>query len=262
MALPLAVPAVLGIMRFAAQKGVQQAIKKYGREAYNAALGVAKDKGAKGQQVRSQLQKVAERSKEQASNIPKPVRDMMIPKGSNKTPARREAPMRAERDTPVTPKRESTRARVAERKERMAKGAERRKASETPSRRNVSATTAGVAGATAIASATTEKDNRKRSGSRTGGGRGDGAAEVRARRAQAQKEADVRRVKAATKARKTAAEGKAKGRTGGSTSKNYNVGVSKGGVSFKEAFRHFRNKGQKTFTWNGKKYTTKLKEEN
>ena len=41
--------------------------------------------------------------------------------------------------------------------------------------------------------------------------------------------------------------------------KNYNVGVSKGGVSFKEAFRHFRNKGAKTFTWNGKKYTTELK---
>ena len=43
--------------------------------------------------------------------------------------------------------------------------------------------------------------------------------------------------------------------------KNYNVGVSKGGVSFNEAFRHFRNKGAKTFTWNNKKYTTKLKEE-
>lgn len=41
--------------------------------------------------------------------------------------------------------------------------------------------------------------------------------------------------------------------------KNYNVGVSKGGVSFKEAFAHFRKKGAKTFTWNGKKYTTELK---
>ena len=40
--------------------------------------------------------------------------------------------------------------------------------------------------------------------------------------------------------------------------KNYNVGVSKGGVSFKEAFAHFRKKGAKTFTWNGKKYTTEL----
>jgi len=40
--------------------------------------------------------------------------------------------------------------------------------------------------------------------------------------------------------------------------KKYNVGVSKGGVPFKEAFRHNRNKGAKTFTWNGKKYTTEL----
>ena len=40
--------------------------------------------------------------------------------------------------------------------------------------------------------------------------------------------------------------------------KKYNVGVSKGGVSFKEAFAHFRKKGQKTFTWNGKKYTTEV----
>jgi len=44
-------------------------------------------------------------------------------------------------------------------------------------------------------------------------------------------------------------------------SKKFNVGVSKGGVSFKTAFRHFRDKGAKTFTWNSKKYTTKLKSE-
>lgn len=43
------------------------------------------------------------------------------------------------------------------------------------------------------------------------------------------------------------------------TTKNYNVGVSKGGVPFDEAFAHFRKKGAKTFTWNGKKYTTELK---
>ena len=40
--------------------------------------------------------------------------------------------------------------------------------------------------------------------------------------------------------------------------KKYNVGVSKGGVPFKEAFAHFRKKGNKTFTWNGTKYTTEL----
>jgi len=47
----------------------------------------------------------------------------------------------------------------------------------------------------------------------------------------------------------------------GKKDKNYNVGVSKGGVSFGEAFRHFRNSGAKEFTWNGKKYHTKTKEE-
>ena len=51
----------------------------------------------------------------------------------------------------------------------------------------------------------------------------------------------------------------AKKTTPSTGAKNYNVGVSKGGVSFNEAFRHFRNKGAKTFTWNGKKYTTELK---
>ena len=43
--------------------------------------------------------------------------------------------------------------------------------------------------------------------------------------------------------------------------KKYNVGVSKGGVPFAEAFDYYRNeKKQKTFTWNGKKYTTDLKD--
>jgi len=46
-----------------------------------------------------------------------------------------------------------------------------------------------------------------------------------------------------------------------SDGKKYNVGVSKGGVSFGEAFKHFRNKGVKEFTWNGKRYTTKTKED-
>ena len=45
----------------------------------------------------------------------------------------------------------------------------------------------------------------------------------------------------------------------GSPQKKFNVGVSQGGVSFGEAFKHFRKKGDKTFTWNGKKYTTEMK---
>jgi DNA-binding beta-propeller fold protein YncE len=59
-------------------------------------------------------------------------------------------------------------------------------------------------------------------------------------------EQDKKLVDAATKTRKTDAA-------------RYNVGKSQGGVSFKEAFAHFRKKGAKTFTWNGKKYTTELK---
>ena len=35
-------------------------------------------------------------------------------------------------------------------------------------------------------------------------------------------------------------------------SKKFNVGVSKGGVSFREAFKHYRSLGQASFTWNGK----------
>ena len=41
--------------------------------------------------------------------------------------------------------------------------------------------------------------------------------------------------------------------------KNYNVGVSKGGVPFAESFKYHKDKGQKTFTWNGKRYTTEVK---
>jgi len=80
--------------------------------------------------------------------------------------------------------------------------------------------------------------------SRGSRGRGDGAAEVRARRNKKKEQQQQ------TKSEPKKTE-----------SKNYNVGKSQGGVSFNEAFRHFRNKGAKTFTWNGKKYTTELKEE-
>ena len=55
----------------------------------------------------------------------------------------------------------------------------------------------------------------------------------------------------------TAAE-KKQGAKKSAPAKNFNVGVSKGGVSFGEAFKHFRSKGQSTFTWNGKKYTTEV----
>lgn len=62
-------------------------------------------------------------------------------------------------------------------------------------------------------------------------------------------------------AKKPASSAPAAKTTPKSTEKNYNLGQSKGGVSFNEAFRHFRSKGAKEFTWNGKKYNTKLKDE-
>lgn len=84
------------------------------------------------------------------------------------------------------------------------------------------------------------------------------------RRNLAQKQLDERKAKKdakkntvnysdATKPEKTTSEDKPK-----DTAKKFNVGVSKGGVPFKTAFKHYRDKGNKTFTWNGKKYTTKL----
>ena len=39
----------------------------------------------------------------------------------------------------------------------------------------------------------------------------------------------------------------------------YRHGKSAGGVSFGEAFKYWKGKGNKTFTWNGKKYTTETK---
>ena len=42
-----------------------------------------------------------------------------------------------------------------------------------------------------------------------------------------------------------------------SSGPNYNVGESKGGVSFNKAYKHFKDKGAKEFTWNGKRYNTK-----
>ena len=39
----------------------------------------------------------------------------------------------------------------------------------------------------------------------------------------------------------------------------YKHGKSAGGVSFNEAFKYWKGKGSKTFTWNGKKFNTSLK---
>ena len=43
--------------------------------------------------------------------------------------------------------------------------------------------------------------------------------------------------------------------------KNYNVGVSKGGVPFRESFAYHKAKGDQVFTWNGELYTTDVDDE-
>lgn len=57
------------------------------------------------------------------------------------------------------------------------------------------------------------------------------------------------------------AENKPKAPAPKNAAKKFNVGVSKGGVPFKDAFRHFKDKGNKTFTWNDKKYNTVTEDE-
>jgi hypothetical protein len=76
--------------------------------------------------------------------------------------------------------------------------------------------------------------------------------EAAAKRRITQLDAREKRLQADSKRAKAAAKDKGK---------NFNVGVSRGGVSFNTAFAHFRKKGNKTFTWNGKKYTTELASE-
>mgnify|MGYP003142900305 CR=1 FL=1 len=72
------------------------------------------------------------------------------------------------------------------------------------------------------------------------------------RRASANRRVRKSPVMAGTKKDADAARAKVKRKP----AKKFNVGVSKGGVSFSEAFKHFKKKGNKTFTWNGAKYTT------
>ena len=76
--------------------------------------------------------------------------------------------------------------------------------------------------------------------------------EAAAKRRITQADAREKRLQADSRRAKEAAKNKGK---------NFNVGVSRGGVSFDTAFAHFRKKGNKTFTWNDKKYTTELASE-
>ena len=244
--LPLAIPAVMGILRLAATQGVKKAVQRHGQQAYNAALGIAKDKGAKGQQVRKQLQSLAEKSDKAAKNIPKPIRDMMLPKGTKKAPPTKEAPIKAERNASVTPKKEPTKARVAERKERMAKGAERKatqpkKTTGTRGRAGAIATGVTLAGTASEAKAPVAK---KKAETKTPSSTKPTAPRTSSKDQTARSDRSL-----LNKAKAYQKTGEAK----------YKHGKSAGGVSFGEAFKYWKGKGNKTFTWNGKKYTTETK---
>ena len=86
MAAQLGVAAIMGIMRFAASKGVQEAIKKYGKSAYNEALSVASKADKMGEQVRMQLNRLG---KEAKAGLPAKVRNMLpsVTSQASKAPA-------------------------------------------------------------------------------------------------------------------------------------------------------------------------------
>ena len=73
-------------MRYAANNGTQAAREKFGAMMYNNALGASKRNDATGKMIRKSLQTLAEKSAEAAKKIPKPVRDMMLPKGTKDLP--------------------------------------------------------------------------------------------------------------------------------------------------------------------------------
>ncbi len=74
------------IMRYAANNGTQAAREKFGAMMYNNALGASKASNATGKMIRKSLQTLAEKSDEAAKKIPKPVRDMMLPRGTKDLP--------------------------------------------------------------------------------------------------------------------------------------------------------------------------------
>lgn len=86
MAAQLGVAAIMGIMRFAASKGTQEAIKKYGKSAYNEALSIASKADKMGEQVRMQLNRLG---KEAKAGLPAKVRNMLpsVTSQASKAPA-------------------------------------------------------------------------------------------------------------------------------------------------------------------------------
>jgi len=74
MAAPLAIPAIMGILRFAASKGTQEAVKKYGRSVYNEAVAAASKADKMGGQIRTQLNRLG---KEMKAGLPAKIRNAL-----------------------------------------------------------------------------------------------------------------------------------------------------------------------------------------
>jgi len=213
-----------------------------------------KEKSTKEAKKRTTPNRVTRRQAQARRQIPSQVREMMISKeedDKNKKaeqknkPTRREAVQkrRSQADKVAPNRRQATKARRTLRDAGLR--TEDRRTTSTSNAKTAAKTMSrigrGAKALTGVGAALTP--------SQIGVGKGESRS-MAEEMAKGQAAANAKRLKEQMAKAKNASAPKAK---------NYNLGVSKGGVSFKEAFAHFRKKGAKTFTWNGKKYTTELK---
>jgi hypothetical protein len=277
MALPvLAASAAIAVLRMAATKGAQQAVKKHGRELYNAAIATAKETGKKGDQVRQSLNRLATKSSDSAKKLPAPIKQIISKETATaanraKLPApikqiiSKETATAANRAKLPKPIRDSLikRGESAPSSKIKVDPAERitKPATSTASRSGRGATVAKTAaGVTAAGTAASTGNQQSSPAISIRGGTDADVAYVKRKTAEANK-----KVGTGSSGPSTRQSNKQQKQLRLSLlKKNYNVGQSKGGVSFNEASgipSLPNNQGAKEFTWNGKKYTTKLKEE-
>jgi len=90
----LAIPAIMGILRFAASKGAKEAITKYGRSMYNEAVAAASKADKMGGQIRTQLNRLG---KEMKAGLPAKIRNSLpsVTSQASRSPAIRGGRSRA-----------------------------------------------------------------------------------------------------------------------------------------------------------------------
>ena len=187
MAAPLAIPAIMGILRFAASKGVQEAVKKYGRSVYNEAVAAASKADKIGGQIRTQLNRLG---KETKAGLPAKIRNALpsVTSQASKAPAIKGGRSRAVQKKTVegeyipksqrsgTPSTESRRGSTYEGKSSGGSGGKEPPLRANPSDRfgggrgqgpqgRMPKRSAVAAGAVAGAAATSLGDGEKKSGS-------------------------------------------------------------------------------------------------